>query len=126
MLQAAPEAIYRPCRDNVEFPARNRLQHGVQLRALVPALRTADAMVYVLADDLPAVPLRRSAIHRKEILMADDLKKTGRHDDDRINVDQDHEGGYWAEKLGFSREQLRQAVQAAGPMVKDVQRHLNR
>ena len=35
--------------------------------------------------------------------MADDLKKTGRHDDDRINVDQDHEVGYWAEKLGTTR-----------------------
>ena len=55
-----------------------------------------------------------------------DLKKTGRHDDERINVDQDHEAGYWAEKFDVSREQLRQAVQAAGPMVKDVRRHLNR
>jgi hypothetical protein len=56
--------------------------------------------------------------------MADDLRKTGRQDEERINVDQDHELGYWAEKLGVSRERLKQAVQAAGPMVKDVQRHL--
>jgi hypothetical protein len=34
--------------------------------------------------------------------------------------------GYWAEKLGVSREELRKAVQTAGPMVKDVQRHLGR
>jgi hypothetical protein len=52
--------------------------------------------------------------------------KTGRQDDERINVDQEHELGYWAEKLGVSREQLRKAVQVAGPMVKDVQRHLGR
>jgi hypothetical protein len=58
--------------------------------------------------------------------MADDLKKTGRHDDERINVDQDHEVRYWAEKFGLSSQQLREAVDAAGPMVKDVQRHLNR
>lgn len=58
--------------------------------------------------------------------MADDLKKTGRQDDERINVEQEHELGYWAEKLGVSREQLRKAVQAAGPVVKDVQRHLGR
>jgi Protein of unknown function (DUF3606) len=58
--------------------------------------------------------------------MADDLQKTGRHDDERINVDQDHEVRYWAEKLGLSSQQLREAVEAAGPMVKDVQRHLNR
>jgi hypothetical protein len=58
--------------------------------------------------------------------MADDLRKTGRRDDERINVDQHHELGYWAEKLGVSREELRKAVQAAGPMVKDVQRHRGR
>jgi Protein of unknown function (DUF3606) len=55
------------------------------------------------------------------------LGAQNRHEDDaRINVDQDHELNYWSEKLGVSREQLRKAVQAAGPMVKDVPRHLNR
>jgi Protein of unknown function (DUF3606) len=34
--------------------------------------------------------------------MADDLKQTGKPDDARINVDQDHELGYWSEKLGVS------------------------
>jgi hypothetical protein len=58
--------------------------------------------------------------------MADDLKQTGRQDGQRINIEQDHELRYWSEKLGVSREQLRSAVQAAGPMVKDVQRHLGR
>lgn len=58
--------------------------------------------------------------------MADDLKQTGKPDDSRIDVDQQHELGYWSDKLGVSREELRKAVQAAGPMVKDVQRHLNR
>jgi hypothetical protein len=33
--------------------------------------------------------------------MADDLKQTGRQDDQRINVDQDHELSYWSEKLEF-------------------------
>ena len=56
--------------------------------------------------------------------MADDLKQTGKPDDARINVDQDHELGYWSEKLGVSREGLRKAVQAAGPMVRDVQKYL--
>jgi hypothetical protein len=58
--------------------------------------------------------------------MADDLKQTARPDDARINVDQDHELRYWSEKLGVSRDDLRKAVQDAGPMVKDVQRHLGR
>lgn len=49
--------------------------------------------------------------------MADDLKQTGRQDDERINPDQDHELAYWSEKFGVSRDELRKAVQAAGPMV---------
>lgn len=56
--------------------------------------------------------------------MADDLKETGRQDDERINVDQDHELSYWSEKLGVSRDRLREAVAKAGPMVKNVQQHL--
>ena len=34
--------------------------------------------------------------------MADDLQKTARQDDERINVNQDHELSYWSEKLGVS------------------------
>jgi hypothetical protein len=56
--------------------------------------------------------------------MADNLKQTGKPDDARINVDQDHELRYWSEKLGVSRDELKRAVQTAGPMVKDVQRRL--
>jgi Protein of unknown function (DUF3606) len=58
--------------------------------------------------------------------MADDLKQTGKADDQRINVAQDHELNYWSKELGVSREQLRSAVQQAGPLVKDVRRHLSR
>jgi hypothetical protein len=56
--------------------------------------------------------------------MADDLKQTGRQDDQRINVDQDDELSYWSEKLGVSRDQLRQAVAKVGPMRKAVEQHL--
>jgi hypothetical protein len=39
--------------------------------------------------------------------MADDLKKTGKQDDERINVNQEHEVGYWTENFGVSvRHQL--------------------
>ena len=58
--------------------------------------------------------------------MADDLKQTGRADDQRINVDQDHELSYWSKELGVSREELRRAVEQAGPVVKNVRQHLNR
>ena len=58
--------------------------------------------------------------------MADDLKQTGRQDDQRINLDQYHEVNYWSKELGVSREELRRAVEQAGPMVKNVRQHLNR
>jgi len=57
--------------------------------------------------------------------MADDLKQTGNADDQRINVDQDHELTYWSQKLGVTRDQLREAVAKAGPMVKNVERQLS-
>jgi hypothetical protein len=56
--------------------------------------------------------------------MADDLKETGTRDDTRINVNQDHELTYWSEKLGVSRDRLREAVAKVGPMAKNVERHL--
>ena len=56
--------------------------------------------------------------------MADDLKQTGKADDTRINIEQDHEVSYWSEKLGMSRDQLRNAVAKAGPMVRNVERAL--
>jgi hypothetical protein len=56
--------------------------------------------------------------------MADDLKQTGKSDDARINMEQDHEVGYWSEKFGVSRDELRSAVAKVGPMAKDVRQHL--
>ena len=58
--------------------------------------------------------------------MADDLKQTGKSDDQRINVEQHHEMSYWSKELGISRDELRSAVQQAGPLVKNVRQHLNR
>lgn len=54
--------------------------------------------------------------------MADDLKKTGKGDDSRINVNQDHELRYWTKTLNVSPERLKEAVAAAGPMVDDVKK----
>jgi hypothetical protein len=58
--------------------------------------------------------------------MADDLKQTGKPDDQRINVEQDHELNYWSNALGVSRDELKRAVQQAGPFVRNVRQHLNR
>jgi hypothetical protein len=56
--------------------------------------------------------------------MADDLKQIGRQDDQRINIEQDHELTYWSEKFGVSRDQLRQAVAKVGPTRTAVERQL--
>jgi hypothetical protein len=56
--------------------------------------------------------------------LADHVEETGRQDDTRIDIDQDHEVAYWSNELGVSRDQLRSAVAKAGPMVKNVREHL--
>jgi hypothetical protein len=78
-----------------------------------------------------AIPLRPSGAcwllrtsHAKENLMADDLKQTGRPDDGRINVDQDHELTYWSKTLGVSRDRLREVVAKVGPLRQNVEKEL--
>src|SRR4051794_2284099 len=56
--------------------------------------------------------------------MADDKTKVGQQDRDRINVNEDYELSDWEKHFGVSRERLREAVNAAGPMVKDVDKWL--
>lgn len=85
-------------------------------------------------DDRPSVGARNEeptiAAHslrgtvRKELTMADDLKQTGAPDDERINVQQDHELSYWSQKLGVSRDRLREVVAKVGPMRKAVEQHI--
>jgi hypothetical protein len=58
--------------------------------------------------------------------MPDDKTKTGKGDDSRINVNQPYEVQYWCKELRCTEQQLRDAVRAVGPMVKDVRRHLGR
>jgi hypothetical protein len=58
--------------------------------------------------------------------MADDKTKTGIADDIRINSNESYDLQYWSEKLGVTRDELREAVKAAGPMVSDVRRELGK
>ncbi|UYQ95510.1 DUF3606 domain-containing protein [Chitinophaga horti] len=58
--------------------------------------------------------------------MADNLKNTGKQDDIRINVNQSWELRDWCQKLGVTPEQLKDAVRAVGPVVKDVRAYLKR
>jgi hypothetical protein len=55
--------------------------------------------------------------------MADDRTLRGGQDRTRVNMDQDYEARYWADKWGVSQEELRAAVASVGPMVSDLERH---
>lgn len=56
--------------------------------------------------------------------MADNLKDRGAQDRARINLNESWEVQYWSKKFGISADELRTAVEAAGPMSADVQRWL--
>jgi hypothetical protein len=58
--------------------------------------------------------------------MADDKAKVGKADRIRVNVNEDYELRVWSKKFHVTKDQLRQAVRAVGPMVEDVQRHLGK
>lgn len=58
--------------------------------------------------------------------MSDDKSKTGAPDRDRISLEEDYEVQYWTKELGVRVERLRAAVQAVGPAVDAVRRHLQR
>lgn len=58
--------------------------------------------------------------------MSDDPKKAGKADRDRININQTYEVQDWSIALNVTPQQLKKAVQAVGPMVEDVKRHLGK
>lgn len=58
--------------------------------------------------------------------MADNTDDRGPRDRSRINVNQPHELQYWSRKLGVTEQELRSAVEKAGPMVDNVQRQLGK
>jgi predicted DNA-binding protein YlxM (UPF0122 family) len=58
--------------------------------------------------------------------MSDDKTKTGQQDRLRINVNEDYELRDWAKKYGVTRDQLKDAVKAVGPMAKDVEAYLKK
>jgi Protein of unknown function (DUF3606) len=56
--------------------------------------------------------------------MPDDLTRKGPEDSKRINIHEDHEVRYWTSRFKITADKLRQAVDAVGPMVIDVERWL--
>jgi hypothetical protein len=56
--------------------------------------------------------------------MSDNLENRNAPDNRRINLSQEHEIRYWTQKFKVSREQLKQAVEAVGPMATAVEERL--
>jgi hypothetical protein len=56
--------------------------------------------------------------------MSDDLDNRGPADRTRVNVNEDYEARYWANKWGVSEDELRAAVERVGVMASDVERAL--
>ncbi|WP_426164800.1 DUF3606 domain-containing protein [Sandarakinorhabdus sp. DWP1-3-1] len=58
--------------------------------------------------------------------MADDRTKRGPQDAARVNINEDYEVRYWAEKWGVSRAELEAAVRQAGTGADAVARALGK
>lgn len=56
--------------------------------------------------------------------MPDNLNIRQPQDKDRINVNEPWEVRYWTQKFGVSETQLKQAVDAVGPMMDKVKKYL--
>ena len=54
--------------------------------------------------------------------MTDNPNKTAPQDAQRVNVNQDHEVRYWADKFGTSADELKRVVARVGVMSHDVER----
>jgi hypothetical protein len=58
--------------------------------------------------------------------MAGDTTKRGPAHRSRVDINQDHEVRYWTEEIGCTATQLREAVRAVGPMVRNIREHLKK
>ncbi len=58
--------------------------------------------------------------------MSDDKNKRDFRDRTRININEPYEVQYWSEKFGISAAQLKKIVEAAGPMVADVEKQIKK
>lgn len=58
--------------------------------------------------------------------MSDNLKIKQPADMTKVNISQEWEVDFWCKKFGITKDKLKQAVAAAGPMVKDIVKWLGR
>ena len=60
----------------------------------------------------------------QETKVSDNKQKVGGADRRRINVNEDYELNDWAKKFGVTKDQLKEAVRAAGDDAAKVEQHL--
>ena len=58
--------------------------------------------------------------------MTDDIRIRQPEDPTKINVNQSWELEYWSNKFGVTKDKVKQAVAAVGPMVVDVEKWLKK
>lgn len=56
--------------------------------------------------------------------MTDDLNLTVPDDPKKININQTWEVTYWCKHLNVTEDELREAVEAVGPLVADVEAYI--
>ncbi|HEY0243956.1 MAG TPA: DUF3606 domain-containing protein [Mucilaginibacter sp.] len=56
----------------------------------------------------------------------DNYNSIGSPGRDRININENYEVEYWANKFGVKPDQLRSAVEAVGTASADVEKYLNK
>lgn len=56
----------------------------------------------------------------------DNKENTGSPDRDRVNVHEEYELQYWTNRFGVDAERLKNAVQAVGTSVRDIEDYLKR
>ena len=56
----------------------------------------------------------------------DNKSNIGSPDRDRVNIHENYEVEYWANKFGVKPDQLRQAVEAVGTVSADVEKYLKK
>ncbi|MCK0769210.1 DUF3606 domain-containing protein [Chromohalobacter canadensis] len=58
--------------------------------------------------------------------MSDNLYHRGSPDTEKVNLGQAHEVQYWTQRFGVSEAKLREAVDAVGVLVKDIEAYLKK
>jgi len=58
--------------------------------------------------------------------MSDNLSQRGGPDGDRVNVHEKYELQYWTERFGVSADELKRAAEKVGPMVRDIEKELQK